>query len=114
MGIDEANDHLASMDDSTKTLSDSVKGDEKYLDLISEQMQLMQQNTEHLDSELESDQEYFKLVANCMQSLSDSLLALQKMGDGMFHEVMTELLKPPSPLPAKTDVESLLPPVESP
>jgi septal ring factor EnvC (AmiA/AmiB activator) len=112
--VNQANDHLASMDSTTKILTQSITEDQAYLKNLSLQMDRMQKSTEKLELELEADREYIKLVADCMKSLAESLSALQKLGDTTVHTVLEALLKPQTPNPKTSDAEDLLPPPAKP
>ena len=108
--VNQANDHLASMDQSTHTLAQSVSDDQQFIKIATEQMTLMQKNTEKLENELEADREYLKSVSECMKGLMQSLAAIEKLGDGALHAVMQVLLKPATPDPKTPDANDLLPP----
>ena len=112
--VNQANDHLASMDSTTKILTQSVTEDQAYLKNLSLQMDRMQKSTEKLELEIESDHEYLKSVADCMKSLAESLSALQKLGDSTVHTVLEALLKAQTPNPKTSDAEDLLPPPAKP
>ena len=108
--VNQANDHLGSMDQSTQTLTTSVSSDQQYLKNFSDQLELMQKHTDNLETELVSDREYLKTITECMKSLSDSLGGIQKMGDSALHLVLETLMKPPTPDPKTPDANDLLPP----
>ena len=112
--VNQANDHLASMDASTKTLTQSVSEDQAYLKNLSAQMELMQKSTERLQLELAADREYLKTLTECMKSLSDSLAAIQKLSDSTVHTILDALLKAKTPDPKTPDAGDLLPPPVSP
>lgn len=112
LGIDTANDHLASMDQSTQQLSQSVSDDQKYLQAFSQQVEQMQKSTTNLESEIAADSTYLQSVADCMKAMSTSLSDLQAIGDSALHTVLDQLLKS-SPDPKTPDAQDLLPPVQT-